>query len=543
MKSKLYKSLLLFIVVVLVMMGIARVASASKPAQVGVSADTNWSALEKAPRFLKEVEGAGFKWQEGKFSFYDLIKAACEKSIFTAMGNNPWPNAYFTLQIPNPEDANYKLPYSLMWQMRQDEAIVLIGQTPPNIRYFSFQSWVQLSPPSVVDPDHVLANRSLIGSAFGDTVNNLTINTIGPDPYNRPIVYIITANKQTEQRVRKVVLNAGFPQAIINVEHLSTAIAPLGIGPEGSILIMSMRNAVPTDQTAFEEYVRLSIDDDPLNGPFRVFRITPSQELAPDPYPVPKLRVRGTGQSELDLFPALKSLEKAIIAKEGSRTPSLAYKKLTGRFWQDPMESGQLEWIDEPWAGMQIGNYSYLGSRDTNYFQTYPYFKLRSDVDEYVIVYGVNHQRTGKTTYTSFSVYVEPTFGTGREIGLGSVTDPNYDAGGNPGDSARRYLQPDDPYYKDADMLFAWKIARHCAPEDLPFCLEVGDPKDINGVSYNNNCDPQINLEIDPNRPDWSSDVFVVFRGYMEPATAVSPDSNELVWDRAIYFGPYFEQP
>ena len=118
MKSKLYKSLLLFIVVVLVMMGIARVASASKPAQVGVSADTNWSALEKAPRFLKEVEGAGFKWQEGKFSFYDLIKAACEKSIFTAMGNNPWPNAYFTLQIPNPEDANYKLPYSLMWQMR-----------------------------------------------------------------------------------------------------------------------------------------------------------------------------------------------------------------------------------------------------------------------------------------------------------------------------------------------------------------------------------------------------------------------------------------
>jgi hypothetical protein len=428
--------------------------------------------------------------------------------------------------------------------MRQDEAIVLIGQTPPNVRYFSFQSWVQLSPPFVVDPDHVLANRSLIGSAFGDTVNNLTINTIGSDPYNRPIVYIITANKQTEQRVRKVVVNAGFPQAIINVEHLSTVIAPLGIGPEGSIIIMSMRNAVPTDQSAFEEYVRPSIDDDPLNGPFRVFRITPSQELAPDAYPVPKLRVRGTGQSELDLFLALKSLEKAIIAKEGSRTSSLAYnKKLTGRFWQDPMESGQLEWIDEPWAGMQIGNYSCLGSRDTNYFQTYPYFKLRSEVDEYVIVYGVNHQRTGKTTYTSFRVYLEPTFGTGREIGLGSVTDTNYDAGGNPGDSARRYLQPDDPYYKDAHMLYAWKIARHCAPEDMPFCLEVGDPKDINGVSYNNNCDPQINLEIDPNRPDWASDVFVVFRGYMEPATAISPDSNELVWDRAIYFGPYFEQP
>jgi hypothetical protein len=37
------------------------------------------------------------------------------------------------------------------------------------------------------------------------------------------------------------------------------------------------------------------------------------------------------------------------------------------------------------------------------------------------------------------------------------------------------------------------------------------------------------------------SDLFVAFRAYMEPATAVAPDINELVWDRAIYFGPYFE--
>jgi hypothetical protein len=37
--------------------------------------------------------------------------------------------------------------------------------------------------------------------------------------------------------------------------------------------------------------------------------------------------------------------------------------------------------------------------------------------------------------------------------------------------------------------------------------------------------------------------VFVVFRGYMEPATLVGPDDNELLYDRAIYFGPYFEEP
>jgi hypothetical protein len=195
---------------------------------------------------------------------------------------------------------------------------------------------------------------------------------------------------------------------------------------------------------------------------------------------------------------------------------------------------------------MQRGEYAYLGSRDTNYFQTYPYFKLRSDVDEYVIVYGVNHHTTGKATYESFSVYVEPTFGTGREIGLGTVSDPHFDEAGPPGDSARKYLEPDDPYYEYADMLFAWKVARHCAPEDLPYCLEVGDPTDINGVHYNDYCDPPISLDPDPgnpNEPAWKTNLFVVFRGYMEPATAVSPDSNELVWDQAIYFGPYFDQP
>jgi hypothetical protein len=93
-------------------------------------------------------------------------------------------------------------------------------------------------------------------------------------------------------------------------------------------------------------------------------------------------------------------------------------------------------------------------------------------------------------------------------------------------------------HYKYADMLYAWKIARHCDGE--PYCLEVGNPKDMDGVPYNDNCSPQINLDMDPERPSWASDVFVAFRNYMEPATAASADSNELVWDQAIYFGPYF---
>ena len=534
MKGKLNRPVILIIVLVLLTTGIVGIASASKPARVVNPAGKSWSALEKVPRFLAEVERSGFKWQEGIFSFLDLIQNTCKNTIFSALGNNPWPNAYFSLQMPNPPDANYPPPYGQLWQMEQDQAIVIIGQTPPEVRYFSIQSWVQAGPVlGIPDPAHPSANRKLIGSAFGDTTNNLTIHTVGLDPFNRPIVYIVVANRTTEQRVRDIVRRAGYPVEIINVETISTIIAPLGIGPSGSFLVTAQRNAVPADpEGAWKDYIEASIVDDPNqpHTPYRAFRLTPQVAIPENPFPAPKLRVRGTGQTEMDLYPALKRLRQAILDKEAQRAPALPVKELGGRLWQDPMVNGQLELIDEPWANLQNGHYSYLGSRDTNYIQTYPYFKLRDTVDEYIIVYGVNHQKTGKATYANFSVYVEPTFGTGREIGLGSVADPKF-AG-----SAEVYLGPDDP---DADMLYAFKIARHCPAGD-PYCLQVGPPSDMNGVPYNDNCTPQISLEMDPGAPGWKSDVFVVFRAYMEPATAVSPDVNELVWDRAIYFGPYF---
>ena len=523
MKGKLARSFAWAIAIVSVTVGLA----AAKPPG---------SALDNVPRFLNEIKKAGFSSQEGAFTYFDLIKEVCAGGdrYFSAMGNNPWPNAYFVLQMPNPEDVHYALPFVLNWQMRQDEAIVIIGQTPPPVRYFGFQSWVNMGPASSAGAA-VTDNRPLTGAAFGDSANNLVVHTTGSDPFNRPVVYVVTGNRQTEQLVRRAVLAAGYPEAIINVERLSPVIGPLGYGPAGSILLTAQRYAVPLDKGAFEDYVRRSIDDDPGNGPYRAFRVSPQKELAVDPYPVPKLRVRGTGKSEMDLYPALKSLGRAILAKEG-----MPYKELGVRFWQDVMATGQMVLADEPWASLQNGQYGYQGTRDAIYWQTYPPFKLRSNVDEYVIVYGVNHHRTGKAAYASFSAYVEPVFGTGREIGLGTVTDPGFDPDGNPGDSARRYLQPNDPYYEYADMLYAWKVARHC--NDEPYCLEVGNPTDINGVPYNDNCSPQINLDIDPGRPSWASDVFVAFRNYMEPATAVSADSNELVWDRAIYFGPYFSE-
>ena len=59
---------------------------------------------------------------------------------------------------------------------------------------------------------------------------------------------------------------------------------------------------------------------------------------------------------------------------------------------------------------------------------------------------------------------------------------------------------------------------------DLPF-------SDINDVPY---ACPGFDLD--------TSQMFFLWRSYMEPATNVGPDDNELLYDRAIYFGPYFAE-
>ena len=99
--------------------------------------------------------------------------------------------------------------------------------------------------------------------------------------------------------------------------------------------------------------------------------------------------------------------------------------------------------------------------------------------------------------------------------------------------------------------LYAWKVARHCNPEDMPYCMEVkvnGEPGkpfvDINGIPYactlyDWHSSPGHPIPLGPFVLD-EAEMFFLWRAYLEPATNVGPDDNELLYDRAIYFGPYF---
>ncbi len=110
---------------------------------------------------------------------------------------------------------------------------------------------------------------------------------------------------------------------------------------------------------------------------------------------------------------------------------------------------------------------------------------LRSGVEEYVLVSGVHHQKSGKATCASVSAYLEPSQETarGREIGLGTVLDRDF------GGSARSYL-PGDP---EADSLYVLELARSCGAE--PYCLEIKAPPRVDMNGLHDDRDPPIDLE------------------------------------------------
>jgi len=226
---------------------------------------------------------------------------------------------------------------------------------------------------------------------------------------------------------------------------------------------------------------------------------------------------------------ALKRLRQAILDRyAGEQHMELDTHVFTTRTRWDNRELI----AEKPYVGLQRDIQTLGVTRDTNYLATYPGFMLREDEDEFVIVYGVNHERTGKATYAAVGAYSD----LDRWFGMGSTLSRDF------GDSAREYL-PGDP---EADRFYVLKVARYCG-EGEDYCMQIDQPKflDLWGKPYETN--PQCsldNLETEEQDPSpFNLDeqkLFFIFRSYMEPATLVGPDDNELLYDRAIYFGPYF---
>jgi len=250
--------------------------------------------------FQQALEKDGFTVQRGAVGFFDLIKLYDLRVLPNALGNNP-STRYLTYFVPPapgqkvPEQITkiaatlgINLDAAAFWNLGPDEAVVFVGRTPPECRYFSLD--LQLV-------ERTYGNEARwIFTNVGDTVNNLVINTEGTpngaagNPFNQTTVIVTTADRGIDQRIQAAALSAGYPDNIFNTQVLPSSMLNLGVENNSDKFLIAMRPAFYKDKQAGDNYLN--------STPVTVFRVTPNQTTKLDPYDFPKLRVRGTGTTE-----------------------------------------------------------------------------------------------------------------------------------------------------------------------------------------------------------------------------------------------------
>jgi hypothetical protein len=470
--------------------------------------------------FTKSLNSDGFDVRQGSTMVLDLWGLYCGGVIPNAVFNNKGV-PYVAVSVPRLTGDVAPPTQPFTYQLGPAEAVVMIGLTPPPVAFFSYQPYVirkeypqfipsELRTPPIAgcqaDPAHCLD----VSTSLGDSVNVATIHTTGPTPFSRPMVLVLTADQGTDARIRGALRAADYPPSIVNTLVLPASLLKLGIGPFSDQIALVARYAKWADPATGQAYLD-SLKSS--NSPISVFRVTPRNSPAPNPLPAPKLRIRGTGKTEMDLMGKLGELRQAIIASNpGSNVTEYI---MAPRYY-------------DGYDYLQRGARAYGDTRDALYLSAGYHadrndginLTLDPDRNEYLIVYGVNHSGTGKATYMNINIYASRTTETlpdgstrteDPRLALASIFDTSL--AGTAGD----YLHQPNP---SNDLLYAYKIKWSCDPREA-HCLSLS--ADV--------ADCKRRLVFGKN-----TQLLIATRSYLEPATKVGPAFTEILYDRVLKF-------
>ena len=434
---------------------------------------------------VQELQKAGFTVQEGE---------ANKVQIFMAVNLNLFPNCfdnnqdalYIKFYFP-PAPGTQTLPplFGLIekdgfrmtdprFRMRPDEAFLLLGKTPKECKYFSFTPYIY---ERYFEKD--LKFQEVFNS-LNDPINNLTIKTDGKNgnPFDVFTVIISTPDQGTEEKIRQSLIQAGFPEGIINLSVIPSSLLKLGTDFECDILMCVFRIYGSEDEKALEEYVN--------KVPMQVYRVTPNNPAKLDPFSLPKLRVRGTGETEMDLIPKMELLREAILEK---------YEK---QGWK-ATEYSTDQWLEEGLQALQANKNMFGENRDTAYMCTESFTMYDN---EFIVIYGVDHTQTGKASYCSAAAYGEDYYN-----GVAGSNSLKWSG------SAKEYLKED----VDVDKFFVLTSARTNILPNVIFTFMIPTKIATEGVHK-------------------YKPIFIGFRNYLEQATKSGPIPEELISPRVIKF-------
>lgn len=439
----------------------------------------------KVDILVNELQRVGLIAQKGEVN---------RAKIFNAVNLNFFPNCfannqnalYMKTYLPPAPDAK-KLPpiFGIIekkghrltdprFRMHPEEAIILFGKTPKKCKYFSFTPYIY---ERYFEKD--LKFQEVFNS-LNDPINNTIIKTDGRDgnPFDASTVIIFTPDKGTEAKVRKSLIKAGFPEKIINVSVIPSSVLRMGTNFQSDILMCVFRVYGPDDEKALEEYVN--------NVPMQIFRVTPDKPVELDPFPMPKLRVRGTGETEMELLSKMEKIRKAILDK---------YEK---QGWES-REYTTDQWLEEGLQALQANKNMFGENRDTIYMSSETFTMYDN---EFIVIYGVDHTQTGKAVYCSAAIYGEEYYN-----GVAGSNSMNW------GGSSKEYLKDD----LDAEKFFVLTSSRSSnLPDGRPTFIVPTDIRTQGVHKYKS--------------------IFVGFRNYLEKKTKSGPIPEEMISPRVIKF-------
>lgn len=438
------------------------------------------SVFPPASQVASALVDSGYTVRMGEANKQFPIEYCLTGYTDNANGNNVGV-PYFGIQLTPPLglDSMYSIP--LNYNVRSDEAVILIGKTPPKCKYFSYRSYLMnrfygFPPPPT---------RKKINASLGETTSLYRMRPDLPldSMFSRKFALIMAADSQLAMQVKATILLATTEIAAADIHFDILPPGDLfrcGTIPEADWINFLHRVALFDDTIAGNNYL-----DHP---PLEVIQVTRTNPVTPVLFPLHPFLPRASGITEFNLLYNLDLLKNGIYN---------TYHDNYEIIWLSSMPFNL-----ESFTAIQQGTDALGDNHDCLYIYTDDFQFGENDIG---LSFGVDHTQTGQAVYDNLIMYGAKYFN-----GFGGITNEMM------AKSARQFMS--DTII--ADKLYAYCFARHPVPGN-PYVFIV--PADTNHTLSG------INV---------GDTAFLCTRLYVNPVTKIGPDPLEVVVDRFVLLRP-----
>jgi len=437
------------------------------------------SIFPPAAAVKQELTASGYSVQQGEITKENPI-AFCQAGYTSDANGNNADYPYYGIQLPPTDGVDSLFIVPSTYNLKEDEAMVFIGQTPPECKYFSYRSYLY----NRLYNFPYSTSRTKINASMGDTKSLYRMREDLPldSMFNRKIALIMTADSLIAMDIKSIILAATpeIAEADIHFDILPHDIFRFGIQPQSDWCNFLCRAVLFSDTAAQNQYMN--------NIPVEIMRVQANPASQRKFFSVHPFLPRADGTTEFSLLPGMYLLEENI------------HDAFNEDYEIILLESSA--WTMEGFTAIQMGANALGDNHDALYIPT-AHFQFRDQ--DIILIYGVDHTRTGKAVYTNIDIY-----GTKYNNGFGGISNAMAEK------SARQFISDTSI----ADKYFAYTFTRHPIPGN-PFVYIV--PFDTNGTLEGINVNDTAEM---------------ASRLYVNTITKIGPDPLEVVLDRTVILRP-----